>query len=360
MVKESSKERGKTFEEIIGDISHGEINPIYLLMGEEPYYSDIITEEIIKRALEPLERDFNLLVIYGPDADAVRIIEAARRYPMMAARQVVVVKEAQLLGDIEKLEHYFQNPFPSTVLVISMTAKTLDKRSSLYKTALRKATVLESIPLKEYQLIPWIEDYVEKHGKSVQREAAQLLADHCGTELRKVTKELDKLILHIAGNERITIEDVEENTGISREFNTFELVKAVFNLNTFKAIKIAAHFGKYSKQYQNVLTFAALFYQFSKLLRYHAYIISGKNTSSPAFLKETGIWPSEVKEFQKIAGLYSLAGCIKVISTIRRYDSMSKSGSRGEAEDGELLMELICKIMDQGTTTRATLGWTEV
>ncbi|MCK9304959.1 MAG: DNA polymerase III subunit delta [Bacteroidales bacterium] len=356
MAKESNRDRGKTFDDIIREISAGEIAPLYVLMGEEPYYSDIITEKIAAKALAPHERDFNLLTMYGPETDAVRITEAARRYPMMAARQVVIVKEAQLLDHIDDLIHYFSNPFPSTVLVISLTGKSLDKRGSLYKTALKNATVLESSALREYQLTPWIEDYVNKRGRSIDRQASELLAEHCGTELRKVAKELDKLITHIGSNERITITDVEENTGISREFNTFELAKAVSARDTYKAVRIATHFGKHSKQYPNVLTFAALFYQFSKLLKYHAYIKSGKSTSSPYFLKATGAWPSEAKELERSAQIYPLPGCIEVISLIRRYDSMSKSGSRGEAEDGELLTELICKIMHQGTTIRATLG----
>jgi len=356
MAKDSSRDNSRA-EDILRAISRGEISPLYLLMGEEPYYSDIISEEIIKNALAPSERDFNLITVYGSDTSAVKIIEQARRYPMMAPRQVVIVREAQMIDDIKELEHYFKNPFPSTVLVISLTGKSLDKRGTLYKTALEKATVLDSVKLKEYQLISWTEGYVSKHGKKIETDAAVMLSEHCGSELRKVVKELDKLLTHLSEKETfITTLSVEENTGISREYNAFELVRAVFSGDSRKAQKIAAHFGKYSKQYPNVLTFAALFSQFSRLLRYHAVTMGGKKLGRGELLKATGTWESALRELESAAGKYPPVRCMEVISTIRKYDSMSKSGARGEASDGELLMELVFRIIHQGPTTLTTLG----
>jgi DNA polymerase-3 subunit delta len=347
MAKEISKDKTHRFEDILSGLGKGIVSPLYLLMGEEPYYSDIITEEIIKNSLTLQERDFNLLILYGPDTNPVKVIEASRRYPVMAARQVVIVKEAQLMADIKGLEIYFRNPFPSTVLVISLTGKTVDKRGAFYKAALENAVVLESTQLKDYQVLPWIESYIKKRGKRIEPDAAVLLADHCGVELRKLVQELEKLINHLSEDEEvITPLTVEENTGISREYNTFELVKAVSMKDNTKAFKIACHFGDSPKQYPNVMTFAALFSHFARVLKYHAIVRKNRNAGKYELMKATGTWESALRELESSARNYSMIKCMEVISLIRKYDYMSKSNDRGEADDGELLMELVHKIMN--------------
>ncbi len=336
----------KSFGEIITSIKNGSFKPFYLLMGEEPYYSDRIIEEISSRALTPDERGFNQMVIYGSDTNATQVVEAARRYPMMASRQVVIVKEAQMLQGLNDLEHYFRHPMPTTILVISMTNKSLDKRGTLYKTAMANGLVFESLKLYEDMLFPWIERYIKSGGYSISPEACMLMADYCGTELRKLVLELDKLIINTqSSDKRIETSDVEENIGISRDYNVFELTKAISFKDGAKAYKIIKHFSASPRQFPLVVTLSAIFTHFSRVLKYHASHGNGARPSRGELASALGINPYFMAEYDEAARNYPLIKCMEAISLIRRYDSASKSSQRGEADDGELLFELVYKIL---------------
>ncbi|MDO9679561.1 MAG: DNA polymerase III subunit delta [Bacteroidales bacterium] len=346
MGKKEIESSVKNFEVILEKIRSGIFEPFYVLMGEEPYYSDIITSEIASRALTDEEKGFNQLILYGSDVTAAKVVEAARRFPMLASRQVVIVKEAQMMGKPDDLEHYFKSPMPTTLLVLSFTNKSLDKRTSLYKTAVANGMVFESYPLYDDMVYPWIERYLKSKGLLISPEAGMLMADHCGAELRKLVLELDKLITNLPkGEKRIESIHVEENIGISREYNVFELTKAISFRDTAKAYRIVKHFGASPRQYPLVMTMSALFMHFSRLLKYHASNSGGSKPAKGELASYLGINPYFMPEYDTALRNYPLIKCMEAISLIRKYDSKSKSSQRGEAEDGELLSELIFKLM---------------
>jgi len=339
------KDNDVEFQGILSNIKAGVFAPYYLLMGEEPYYSDILIEEITSRALTPEERGFNLLVLYGIDVSSRDVLESARKFPMMAARQVVIVREAQLLGNMELFESYFKNPPSTTLLVLAMTNKSLDKRTSLYKKALEKGVVFESVPIKENRLVFWIDRYIKGAGKTISPDAAMLMADYCGTELRKLSLELNKLITNLGEQESvITPLHIEENIGISREYNVFELTKALSFKDQSKAFKIALHFGDSPKQYPMIMTLAVIFSHFTKILKYHALVGKNRTPASNDVCSALGIYPFHIQEYITAAQNYPYIKCMEVMSLIRRCDSSSKSNDRGEASDKEMLTELIFRI----------------
>lgn len=345
-VATKEKDTEAEFQRILTDIKAGKFAPFYLFMGDEPYYADKLIDEITERALLPEERGFNLLVLYGLDVSGREVVEAAMKFPMMAARQVVIVREAQLLDKMDLLENYFRNPSSTTLLVLAMTNKSLDKRSTLYKRALERGEVLETSQIKENRLVFWIDRYIKDAGKSIEPDASVLLADYCGTELRKLTLELDKLIVSMGASERvITPLHVEENIGISREYNVFELTKALSLKDLSKAFRIAGHFGDSPKQYPLIMTLAIIFSHFTKILKYHAIINKNRNAGSSEICSALGIYPFHIQEYISASQNYSYIKCMEIISMIRKCDSASKSNDRGEASDKEMLLELIFKMV---------------
>lgn len=351
MAKKSENSRSADFSVLLSQIRGGEFLPYYVLMGEEPWYSDVLVNEIISGAITEDEKGFNYHMFYGGECNDVTVVEAARRFPMMAQRQVVILREAQLLKQNEAFTAYFSNPMPTTILVVVLTQKSLDKRGTLYKTAAAgKGVVFESQLLKEYQLHSWIQDFMVSNGYSVEPAAVALMAEYCGTDLRKLANESNKLFSSKQkGDNLITVADVESNTGISREYNAFELGKAITSGKTDKAFRIVLHFGTNPRQYPLVLTLGSLFYHFSKLLKYHSLDpVTRKNSGAVA--SALGVIPYFVKDYEIAASKFNLRRTMEAISLIRRFDSMSKSNERGEANDSDLLRELITRITYPATT----------
>lgn len=335
-----------SFGKVVSEIKSGIFKPFYVIMGEEPFYSDIIIKEIEKNALTQEEKGFNHLVMYGSDVTAASVVEAARRFPMMASRQLVILKEAQLMSSPNDLEHYFRHPMATTVLVVSFTGKSLDKRTSLYKCAIANGYVLESYSLYPDMVYSWIENYLKAKSIVIVPEAALLMAEHCGTELRKLVLELDKLITNLPkGSNRIDLNAIEQNVGISREYNAFELTKAISFKENNRAMKIVAHFGASPKQFPLPQILAAIFSHFSRLLKYHAMHSGGARPSKPQVATYMGLNPYFLPEYEYAVRNYPLIKCMEVISLVRRSDSKSKSSSRGESTDGDILFELVYKIL---------------
>ncbi len=341
------KKSQSDFRKIVSDIRSNIFRPFYLMTGEEPYYSDIITEEILQRALEPHEKDFNQVVLYGSDSSAGAVVELARRFPMMASRQVVVVKEAQQLDKFDDLRHYFANPSPTTILVVTVNGKSPDKRTQLYTLAKKNGCIFESYPLYQDMVISWIEEYLGEKGVKIVPEAALLIAEHTGTELRKLVQELNKIITNLSeDNKYIDLAVVEENTGISREYNVFELTKAISFKDGGKAFRIVRKFAASPKQNPLVMTLAALFSHFSRILKYHTLINENRNAGRGEVSTAIGVNPYFLSEYERASRNYPLIKCMEAIAHIRRYDSVSKSSERGESSDGELLAELVFRIMN--------------
>ena len=302
-------------KQIIGDIKQGTIAPIYFLMGEEPYYIDGISDYIEDHLLSEEEKGFNQMVLYGRDITIEDIVSNAKRYPMMAERQVVIVKEAQELSrTIENLVSYVENPQPTTVLVICYKYKKLDARKKLAKTIKKSGVLFESNKLYENQVPDWIRRVLAGKGYTITPKASQMLTEFLGNNLSKVNNELEKLQLIIKPGEQITPQIVEENIGISKDFNNFELQSAIATKDIKKAFGIVQYFGQNSKNHPIVMTVALLYSFFSKLLKYHS--ISDKSTAPKAL----GVNPYFIKEYQEAARNYPMKKVSAIVSAIREID----------------------------------------
>jgi DNA polymerase-3 subunit delta len=315
-------------------------------MGEEPYYIDRISQEIIDVAIPTQDRDFNQMILYGNDVKSIDIVEAARKFPMFSSRQLIVVKEAQHLDKLDSFVTYLNSPMPTTVLVLSFTNKSVDKRSQLYKKALEKGVVFESLPLTVDMIYPWIESYLKSRHMQIDPNAAMLLAEYCGTELRKLAHELEKLITwHTGKSNLIDLKSIELNVGISREFSVFELTHALSFRDLKKALSIARHLGRSPKQYPLILTYSAIFMHFSRVLKLHGYNMSQvKPTPKPfAFL---GVNPYFMSEYLEASKRYSLIDCIRAVSIIRDFDRRSKISAGVDGWELEHLTELIIRIVN--------------
>jgi DNA polymerase-3 subunit delta len=331
-----------SYEEIISDLKKRIFKPVYFFAGEEPYYIDLLTDYIENNVLNEAERSFNQVVYYGEDITIPAIIEQSRRFPMMASHQVVIIKEAQTLKKIDDLVIYVEKPLQSTILVINYKYKSVDKRTKLYKVLEKHAVYFESARLRDYQVPAWIEKYLMTRGIKIDPAASAMLTEYLGTDLHKIVNELDKLIITMEGGKPfITTSLIEKNIGISKEFNNFELQKAVGEKNVLKANMIVHYFANNSKDNPITLSIASLFSFFSKLLIYH-YLPDKSKNNVAAFLK---INPYFVKDYELSASKYNISKTVQSISLLRTYDMKSKGYGDLSSEPGDLLKELIFKIL---------------
>ena len=331
-----------TFEQILKDLKQKQYKPIYFLMGDEGYFIDQITNYISKNVLTEEEKGFNQTILYGKDVSAEDVIMAARRFPMMSQHQVIIVKEAQNIAKIDDLAIYAENPLSSTILVINYKYKSLDKRKKLYKTINKHGILFESKALRDYEIPKWVSSYLQNKGKTIDAKASALLAEFLGTDLSKITHELDKLELAIGSSvKQIDSSHIEKNIGVSKDYNNFELQKAVLYRNIAKANKIVLAFGKNPKAYPIQVTTVTLFSAFQKLLSYYYLPDKSKNSIASA-LK---INPFFVQDYTAGAKNYPARKVVQIISLLREYDMKSKGFGSATTEPGELLKELIFKIM---------------
>src|SRR3990172_10410262 len=237
-----------TFENIIADLRARKYRPVYFLMGEEPYFINVIADFIAENVLGEADKSFNQLILYGLNTDIRSVISSARRFPMMAPYQIIIVREAQQMKSLEGLEHYLENPVPSTILVFAYKHKKIDKRIKLAKTLAEKSVLLESDKLPEDKVPSWISGYLGGRGYQIEPKAASLLVDFLGNDLAKIGNELDKLLLVMPpGSKQITDTLIEKNIGISKDYNTFELCRALVSRDILKANRIVQYFGNNSR-----------------------------------------------------------------------------------------------------------------
>jgi DNA polymerase-3 subunit delta len=326
----------------MSDLRRRIFKPVYLLAGDEPYYIDLISDYIEEKVLPDSEKPFNQVIIYGEETSVPAIIETSRRFPMMSSHQVIIVKEAQALKNIEDLLLYVEKPLLSTILVINYKYKTIDKRTKLYKALERDAVYFESVRLKDYQVPAWIERYLMTKGVRTDPAASAMLTEFLGTDLHKIANELDKLIITLPTKKPvITCLLIEKNIGISKDFNNFELQKAVGERNIFKANLILRYFANNQKDNPITLTIASLFGFFTKLLTYHYLTDKSKNNAAAALR----INPFFVKDFEMAALKYNVSKTVYVISLLRTYDMKSKGYADPGTEPGDLLKELVYKVL---------------
>ncbi len=332
--------------QIINDVKNGNFVPVYLLMGTEPYYPDLVCDEIIKYALTESERDFNQTVFYGLDTDAGTVASECRSYPMMAERRLVVVKEAQSMKTLEDLATYASDPMESTVLVILMHGASADKRRALYKNVQKKGVVLVSDALRDYEMPQWITSFYKSRGLDIEPAAAALLAEYAGTDMSRIMLETEKMQKNLPeGTVRVNAADIEKNVGISRQFSIFELTKALSYMKAEKALKIAAYIGNGPK-FMLLLATAPLYTHFYRILKYEAALLKNPAMSKADRAKLLGVNPYFMEEYDVAARNYPIRRCMKVISLLEEYDFKGKGGGSGEASQGDLLMELVSKILN--------------
>lgn len=332
--------------QIINDVKNGNFVPVYLLMGTEPYYPDLVCDEIIKYALTDSERDFNQTVFYGLDTDAGTVASECRSYPMMAERRLVVLKEAQSMKTLEDLATYASDPMESTVLVILMHGASADKRRALYKNVQKKGVVLVSDALRDYEMPQWITSFYKSRGLDIEPAAAALLAEYAGTDMSRIMLETEKMQKNLPeGTVRVNAADIEKNVGISRQFSIFELTKALSYMKAEKALKIAADIGNGPK-FMLLLATAPLYTHFYRILKYEAALLKNPAMSKSDRAKLLGVNPYFMEEYDVAARNYPIRRCMKVISLLEEYDFKGKGGGSGEASQGDLLMELVSKILN--------------
>jgi len=336
---------GAQCREIMADARKGVFKPVYLLMGEEPYYIDLVCNAIVDNALDESERDFNQTICYGTDVNVDTIVTAARRYPMFAERQLVVVKEAQTMKNLEGLAVYCGKPLESTVLVICVRGASVDKRKSLYKSVSKIGTVLESKAVKDYEISRWISSFYAGKGLEIAPDAAALLGEYAGTDLGRIAIETDKLLKNLPeGTARITASDIENNVGISREFSIFELTKELSYRNSAKALKIAAYIGA-SPKFAMPAVIAPLFTHFYRILKYQALIMRTPRPAAEQKALVLGVNPYFFQEYDRAVLNYPLKKCMAVIALLKEYDFKGKGGNAGEASPAQMFVELTAKIL---------------
>jgi DNA polymerase-3 subunit delta len=329
--------------QITKDIKAGNIKPIYFFMGEEPYYIDKLTDFIQENVLQEHERDFNQTIIYGRDTTIEEVVSNAKRYPMMADRQVVIVREAQELSRyIDKLESYVENPQPTTVLVFAYKYKTLDKRKKVTKLLDKIGVVYESKKLYDNQVGEWIKRVLSGQGYSIEPKASLILVEFLGTDLSKISNELDKLKIILPKGHTITAKDIEENIGFSKDFNNFELRSALGEKNQLKSYQIVDYFAQNPKDNPMVVTTAMVFSYFSQLLQYHGL----KDKSKFNVAKELKINPFFVKDYEVASRNYPMRKVSAIVGTLRDIDVKSKGVGGGSMTHHDLLKEMLINIFN--------------
>lgn len=339
-----AKKDTNLYLEILKDVRNKNFKPVYFLMGEESYFIDLITDAIIENALTDDERDFNQTIMYGADIDNYgTVVNAAKRYPMMAPRQLVVVKEAQQVANIELLSFYLKQPLASTILVINHKHGVV-KGKKLLSEIEQVGVLYESKKLYDNQLPAFINNYVATTGRTIENKAMQMIADYIGSDLNRLTSELDKLRISMGEDKtRITPEDVERNIGVSKDFNNFELLNAIVTRNVFKANQIVNYFERNPKNNPFIVTISVLFGFFSNLML--AFFAADK--SEQGLMQELKLRSTfQSRDYITAMRNYNAFKCIDIIALLRQYDARSKGiGATSNTTEGEMLRELVFKIM---------------
>ena len=332
-----------TFEQIKADIVARKFQPVYMFMGDESYYIDELTDLLVQTVLPETERDFNQTILYGMETDVATVVTLSRSFPMMSDYQLIVIKEAQGMKKIEDLDVYVKNPLKSTILILNYKNGSLDKRKKLYAEIDKHGIIFESKKIPDYKIPAFVNSYFMTKGLGIDQKSAQMLTDYLGNDLSKLVNEMDKLILSIPQNEkRITAELIERNIGISKDYNNFELLKAVIEKNTFKANQIADYFEKNPKNNPLIVTLVVLFNFYSNLM----VCYWAKDKSENGIARELGFRnPYQAKDYVTALRNYKAMKSMEIISLLRTYDAKCKGVDNVSTGDGELLKELLYKMM---------------
>jgi DNA polymerase-3 subunit delta len=334
---------GISYEDIIRSVRDGEVKPVYLLMGAEDYYIDKLSDFLAETLLQPDERDFNLDILYGQEATADKVVELARAYPMMADRRVVLVREAQAMRSLDALDAYLEHLTPTTVLILCYKHGTLDKRKAVAKLIEQNGVVFESKRLYDSQLPQFITQYFSRKKVKIEMQAVQMLAGHVGADLCRLSAEMDKLLLSLSENEDcVTASRVEELTGMSKEFNDFELRSALAVKDIFKSMQIVKYYQGQQQKFALPQTLSNLFTFFSAvLLTYYAPDKSDRGIAGWLGMPEWQARKDIIPAYQN----YKAMKVLQILSEIRKTDAKGKGVGGGKTPKEELLQELIFFIL---------------
>ena len=331
----------KSYDEIIKDLQRKIYYPVYFLSGEEPYYIDLISDYIEENILQPEEKEFNLSVMYGRETNVQNIVDCCKRFPMMSNYQLVIIKEAQDIKEIETLEKYIENPLSSTILVICYKYHKVDKRKTFAKLIEKKAVLFESAKIYDNQVPAWITAYVKTKGYSINQKAALMMAEFLGTDLSKIVNEVSKIIINYPKGSEITPEQVELNIGISKDFNVFELQKALGTKNVFKANQIVKYFAENEKDNPIVKVIPILYSYFLKVFLFHNLKDRTPNNVASAL----SINRMFIDDYATAAHNFPRQKLRHIFGYLREYDLRSKGVVNASANSGELMKEMIYKIL---------------
>jgi DNA polymerase-3 subunit delta len=337
-----AKQESISYDQVLTDLRKKVYSPVYFLMGEEPYYIDQISDFIHNNVLDEGEKEFDQTVLYGKDIDVSTIINAAKRYPMMGKYQVLIIKEAQLIKNWDDLIHYLSHPLKSTILVICYKYGTPDKRKKWFQEIGKVGIVFESSKLRDYEISNWISKYAKSKNVAIEDKAVAMLSEYLGTDLSKLVNELEKLILTKPTNQKsITPELIEKNIGISKDFNVFELQAALISRDALKANRIIRYFAENKKANPMVLVLAQLFKFFSDLMIFH-YLPDKSQGAAAAELK---VNPYFIKDYLKASQVFGAWKTMNIITYIRETDARYKGIDNPSTDEGDLMKELIFKIL---------------
>jgi DNA polymerase-3 subunit delta len=333
-----------TFEEICRDITAGKFTPVYVLMGEEPYFIDYIENLLVRNVLNETERDFNLMIFYGADSNAMEIINTARRFPMMAERQLVIIKEAQELSKLDFLSHYLKAPAPTTVFVICHKYKKIEGRKNILTEAKKNGIVFESKKIYDNKMAGFIVSFMKQQAMDIDGKSAQMLADYLGNDIGRLAKETEKLKIILDGNpsKRITPELIETNIGISKDYNNYELVNAIASKDILRANRIADYFDKNQKVNPIQVVLPTLFNYFVNLM----ICFYSKDKSERGVLQALNLqWSFQAKDYLLGLRNYKALKVFDIIHEIRIADAKSKGFENNSATSGDIYKELLYGIM---------------
>ena len=341
----TSQKTDELCSQLISRMRQGQFERCYLLMGEESYYPTLVCNEILRLCVDEADRDFNQSILYGSEVTVDSIISEAMRFPMMAPRQLVVVRDAQAVQNLDKLSLYCANPLDTTVLVLLFRSSKLDKRTALYKAISAKGVVVESNPLRDYEIPSWVSEHFRSRGLDIEPGAAQLLSEFCGTDLMALSEQAEKLAKGLDdGKKPVNISDIEQNIGISREYSVFELNRLLNTKDRVKALRTASIMGSGARFSLPAAT-AMLYSNFNKVLRYTILLEKNPRPSSEQKAKVLqGVNPYFWKDYEQAARLYPKQKSMQAISLLCEYDYLSKGGS--PVTQNELFTELISKILN--------------
>lgn len=330
------------YKAIIKDIKNKQFKPVYALHGEEPFFIDAISDAILENCLEEHERDFNQTVFYGRDTDPMTVASEAKGFPMMSERRLVMVREAQDMKDIYALESYCANPNPSTVLVLCHKYKALDGKRKMVKELSNTGLVFKSEKVRDYQLNDWIAGYVKGIGYDITSKAASLLNEFLGNDLGRIVNELEKLSIILEKGTRISDIHIEENIGISKDYNNFELTNAIAARDTLKVFQIAHYFERNPKDHSIIAIISSLFGFYSNLMRIHFL----PNKSPDAVASALRVHPFVAKQLMQAANVYPPKVLANNVAVLHEYDLKAKGVGNASFSDGELMREMLFKLMN--------------